>query len=112
MVTTVACSASVVKDALGLLNVVEIDADGKACLFVEAARRRVRGHENGVADGQTGMEDFLLPFGRHLAGRWRAVVREHRLDFSVEKFFVKLEGFFAVTVEIEIRIELHGALLY
>src|SRR5580700_9271631 len=53
------------ENALGFLDVVEPDIDAESLGLGIAAWRRVGGHKDSVADRDAGVENFLLPFGRH-----------------------------------------------
>src|SRR6266478_31680 len=57
------------------------------------------------------MHDFLLPFQWNGHPFRRALMRHHHFDLRAESFFVELERRFAISVVVEIRIDLHGLLL-
>src|SRR5208282_3889640 len=74
--------------------------------------RSVGTHQHLVPHNEAGVKDFLTPLGRHVLRGRRALVREHRFDFAPKNFFIELECCLALAVEKEIRIQLHGVLLW
>ena len=57
------------------------------------------------------MHDLAAPFGRHVIGGRRALVRHHRHDFTAEDLLVEFERRLAFALERQIGVELHGLLL-
>ena len=57
------------------------------------------------------MHDLAAPFGRHVIGGRRALVRYHRHDFTAEDFLVEFERRLALTLERQIGVHLHALLL-
>src|SRR5216684_3470743 len=98
-------------NALRLARIVEPEIDVKALRRFGVIRRRIRCHQQLIAQFETGMDDLVLPLGGYLAFGRRAGMRHHRFDFAAERLFVKFERFFAVSFEEQIRVRLHHALL-
>src|ERR1700685_4723798 len=55
------------------------------------------------------MYDLAVPFGRYLLCGRRAFITKHRVDFSIQKFFVDLERLLTLAFEMKIRIQLFCA---
>ena len=57
------------------------------------------------------MHDLAAPFGRHVIGGRRALVRYHRHDFTAEDLLVEFERRLALALERQIGVHLHALLL-
>ena len=73
--------------------------------------RGVRAHQYLIAHSQAGMHNLVAPFRWHVFRRRRTLVRRHCFDFAAKDFLVEPERGFAVSMEHEIWIQLHRALL-
>ena len=78
---------------------------------MEVAGGRVGRHQHLAVDRHLGVHDFFLPFRRDRHRFRRALMRQHRLDFAAEYFFIILERRFAIAVVEQIGIDLHRLLL-
>jgi hypothetical protein len=58
------------------------------------------------------MKDLIAPFRWHLCLRWRTRVGHHRYDFGAKTLLIEPKRRLALTVEDEIGIQMHGALLW
>src|SRR5215510_4236339 len=96
-----------VEHACRLLDGRNLERHGVAAGRLLVPGRGVGGHQHLVADREPRMHDLLVPFLRHVALGRRALVLEHRLDLAVEQPGVELEGFLAVALEEQIRIDTH-----
>src|SRR5215469_4730379 len=61
---------------------------------------------------EPGMHDLVPPLGRRLPLHWRASIRHQRDDLAAETPLIELERNLAITVEGQIRAQLHGVLLW
>ncbi len=89
---------------------VDAERDGKALHLLLILGRCIRSHQHHAADHQPRMHDLAAPFGRHMLGCRRSFVRQHQFDRAAQSFLVELEGGFAIALEEQIRIDLHGRL--
>src|ERR1700751_4815636 len=99
------------EDAFGIFGVVDAERHREAFHWFVAVGRRVGTHQYLVADHEAGMHDLVAPLGRRLLLHWRAPVRHHSADLAAETPLIELERRRALTVEGQIRVELHDVLL-
>src|ERR1700691_6727151 len=85
----------------------EPEAQRETRLFLVTSRRRIRRHQYLVADGQTAVKNFCLPFRRHVLRHRRTFVRHEYDDLRAEDLLVELESGLTVAIEIEVRIHLN-----
>src|SRR5215471_19388661 len=100
------------EDALGIFGVVDAERHRDAFHWFVPVGRGVGTHQDLVADHEAGMHDLVPPLGRRLPLHWRAPIRHHRDDLAAETPLIELERNLAITVEGQIRAQLHGVLLW
>src|ERR1700730_17371115 len=99
------------EDAFGVFGVVDAERHREAFHWFVAVGPGVGTHQYPVADHEAGMHDLVAPLGRRLPLHWRAPARHHRDDLAIETPLIELERRLALTVEGQIRVQLHGVLL-
>src|SRR6516165_8167216 len=99
------------EDAFGMIGVVDAERDRKAFHWFITVRLGVGTHQYLVTYREAGMHSLVEPPGRRLLLHWRAPVRHHRDDLAAETPLIELERNFALTLEGQIRAQLHVVLL-
>jgi hypothetical protein len=100
------------KYALCLCWVLDAKHHGEALWFLVVLRLSVSTLQYIAAHAQRGVEDLIAPFSGHLVRNGRALVGHHERDFSAQALLVEFEGYLALTVEMQVRIQLHSTLLW
>src|SRR6516162_2152605 len=99
------------EDAFGIFGVVDAERHREAFHWFVPVGRSVGTHQDLVADHEAGMHDLIPPLGWRLLLHWRAPIRHHRDDLAAETPLIELERNFALTLEGQIRAQLHVVLL-
>jgi hypothetical protein len=96
-----------IEQTLRFLGRVDSDINAEAGLTLEATGRRVRRHDDIIAQRHSAMKDLSVHFLRCLFRHGRFAVAHHHNGFGAERLFIELEGLFAIAVEMEVGVEFH-----
>src|SRR5690348_10502598 len=96
------------KHSFGLGRLLDTKRNGKALRLLKSIWRSVRAHDCICANHETGMHDLFSPLSRYLVGHRRVPEGHHHFDLAAQKAFIETERFLALTVEVQIGIQLHS----
>src|ERR1700683_3831284 len=99
------------ENALRFRPIGEVENHGEALRFLIALRRVIAASQAIVAQHDRRVDDFVTPLGRRLLWHWCVAVFQHEGNLAAETFFVKFKRLFALTLERQMWIQLHLALL-
>lgn len=100
-----------IEDALGLGRVLGHQRHGEALHLFLTAGRHVGCHQHVVAEDETGVQNLVAPFRRHMRLGRRVLVSYHGDDLAAEHLLIDLEGLLTIAVEIQIGVYMHAGLL-
>src|SRR5437763_14562099 len=88
-----------------------MNRDVHASRFRIASRRAVGPHDVAIANFQLGMHDQVLRVGGKVFGHWTFAPSHLELNFAPQQFRVMLESLVALSIEIQMCINVHDLLL-
>src|SRR6266496_5504359 len=100
-----------VEDELALSFVLHMDRYIKSGGPLVTIRRRVSAQQHLIADAERSVHDPFVRFSRKLIGAGHFTPGHDESDLAAQNLLVKLECFLTLSVEIQIWIDMHDALL-